>query len=189
MKRTIAMIAATTVLLTGCGHNDYINQVVTDDSTVHNPDTTTTAPEAQLETLLIETTSNKEEGSEINMDINVIFHDTPLVISDTKDSFIDMVEEVITTNCIIGLELQETLNDHIINKYSSEGYCIQIQYTNPHIFDLSNHDNVKSLEISKIVMLIDTENNQSRIGIVCDTNLKVYHMSNESVEEIINFFK
>ena len=125
-----------------------------------------------------------EESSE--MEIKAIYHDTSIDISNTNNSFVDLVRKIIENECV--LELQETLNDSKINKYCSEGCCIVIQYTEPQTYELNSRNNVKSLKISSIYLLIDTENSQSLIGIVCGSDTKVYPMSKESAETLLKQF-
>ncbi len=168
-----------TLLITDCGKDEYNNQVEHDFSyysTVDNTDTTTALLESDMES---------EESSE--MEIKAIYHDTSIDISNTNNSFVDLVRKIIENECV--LELQETLNDPKINKYCSEGCCIVIQYTEPQTYELNSRNNVKSLKISSIYLLIDTENSQSLIGIVCGSDTKVYPLSKESAETLLKQFQ
>ena len=177
MKRMIAISLAATLLLTGCGQvNENIGADISDNELQSDMNYSSTIDDGSL--------TNKNED---DIDINVVFKGNPVDVSNSRDSFINSVEDITTANCIVGLELQEALNEYKINQYSTEGGSVQIQYSTPQIFELKGLDNAKSLEISKIYLLIDTEDNRSLIGIVCGTDAKVYHMSNESVEVMVKY--
>lgn len=177
MKRMIAISLAATLLLTGCGQvNENIGADISDNELQSDMNYSSTIDDGSL--------TNKNED---DIDINVVFKGNPVDVSNSRDSFINSVEDITTANCIVGLELQEALNEYKINQYSTEGGSVQIQYSTPQIFELKGLDNTKSLEISKIYLLIDTEDNRSLIGIVCGTDAKVYHMSNESVEVMVKY--
>lgn len=177
MKRMIAISLAAALLLTGCGQvNENIGADISDNELQSDMNYSSTIDDGSL--------TNKNED---DIDINVVFKGNPVDVSNSRDSFINSVEDITTANCIVGLELQEALNEYKINQYSTEGGSVQIQYSTPQIFELKGLDNTKSLEISKIYLLIDTEDNRSLIGIVCGTDAKVYHMSNESVEVMVKY--
>lgn len=172
------------ILISACGNDVYNNQVQHDfsyESTVDNTDEATKLLESNLESAM--TTINEERNK---MEVKAIYHDTLIDIPNVNNTFIDSVNEIIGNECLIGLELQEALNDSKINKYCSEGYCVQIQYGQPQTYELRGINKAKSLEINKIYLLIDIENNQSLIGIVCDNDTKLYHMSKGAAESIID---
>jgi hypothetical protein len=176
-----------TLLITDCGNDEYNNQVEHDFS-YHsavgkgNTDTTTELLESDLKSE--DTTSIDEESSE--MEIKAIYHDTSIDISNTNNSFVDLVRKIIENECV--LELQETLNDSKINKFCSEGCCVLIQYTEPQTYEINSRNNVMELETNSIYLLVDTEKNQSLIGIVCGSDTKVYPMSKESAESLLKQF-
>ena len=177
MKRIITTIFAATLLLTGCGQVGENAGTDISDSELYT--------DAKYNSTNDDVNYADDDTNDVS--INVVFKGNPIDISDTQDALMDMSEDIINTYCIVGLELQEALYSDKINQYFSEGCSIQIQYPSPKTFELKGVNDTKSLEISKATILINTENNISRIGIVCDANEKVYHLSDESAEMIVKY--
>lgn len=133
---------------------------------------------------------SKTNNSNAEVSIEITNHNKHFKISEENyNSFIDTIEQAIADNCVRGLELQQVISEQRINKYSSDGGYIQIDFNAPYEYELKSiyeNDN-KSLQVNQVFLLIDSDKNNSLIGIVSDNSSYVYHMSNQSADTIITY--
>ncbi len=132
-----------------------------------------------------ENTNDKETN------IKIIYDNKYIVLSDEKyESFICSVEKIVTDNCIRGLELQQVISEQRIDEYSSNGGYIQIDFNVPYECELKSikNDNNISLQVNQVFFLIDSDKNNSLIGILSDNSAYVYPMSNQSVDTIKSYW-
>lgn len=124
-----------------------------------------------------------------SVDVTIVGDNLPIKLKDEElRQFVELVEERVGNDCIIGLQLQTMVDFDDMGSYGDDGYYVSIKY-NPSK-ELYTGKSDKTRNIKEIYVLISNGEEKAALFVYCEENVyRVFNIWKTSYDLILEYLE